>query len=70
MGQRVPSGQVTNVLKSFDAWLTLLIRKHMSDMTIQIYNQNWYIVETHSIPDKKKLRYYGLTKIRLQRQIS
>jgi hypothetical protein len=28
----------------------------MSDMTIQIYNQNWYIVETHSIPDKKKLR--------------
>ncbi len=27
--------------------------KHMSDMTIQIYNQNWYIVETHSISDKK-----------------
>ncbi len=23
-------------------------------MTIQIYNQNWYIVETHSIPDIKK----------------
>ncbi len=27
----------------------------MSDMTIQIYNQNWYIVETHSIPDKKEV---------------
>ncbi len=27
----------------------------MSDMTIQIYNQNWYIVATHSIPDKKEV---------------
>jgi hypothetical protein len=55
----------------------------MSDMTIQIYNQNWCIVETHSIPDKKVVenltdlhvdakqqKYYGLTNIRLQRQIS
>ncbi len=25
----------------------------MSDMTIQIYNQSWYIVETYSIHDKK-----------------
>jgi hypothetical protein len=29
----------------------------MSDMTIQIYNQNGYIVETHSIPDKKEELY-------------
>jgi hypothetical protein len=29
--------------------------KHMSDMTIQIYNQNGYLVETHSIPDKKEV---------------
>jgi hypothetical protein len=27
----------------------------MSDMTIQIYNQNWSIVETYSIPDKKEV---------------
>jgi hypothetical protein len=55
----------------------------MSDMPIQIYSQNWYKVETHSIPDKKEvenltdfhvdatqLMYYGLTNIRLQRQTS
>jgi hypothetical protein len=51
----------------------------------QIYNQNWYIVGTHSIisiPDTKEVenltdlnveatqKYYGLTNIRLQRQIS
>jgi hypothetical protein len=53
-------------------------------MTIQIYNQNWYTVQTHSIPDKKEAenltdlnvdakqqKYYGLNNnIRLQRQIS
>jgi hypothetical protein len=27
----------------------------MGDMTIQIYNQNWSIVETHSIRDKKEV---------------
>ncbi len=27
----------------------------MSDMTVQIYNQNWYVLETHSIPDKKEV---------------
>ena len=27
----------------------------MSDKTVQIYNQNGYIVETHSIPDKKEV---------------
>jgi hypothetical protein len=55
----------------------------MSDMTIQINNQNWYIVKSHSIPDKKEVKnlidlhvdarqqkYYGLNNIRLQRQIS
>ncbi len=55
----------------------------MSDMTVQIYNQNWYIIETHSIPDIKEVenltdlnvdatqyKYYRLTNIRLQRQIS
>jgi hypothetical protein len=27
----------------------------MGDMTIQIYNQNWYIVETHSILDRNEV---------------
>jgi hypothetical protein len=48
----------------------------MSDTTIQIYHQNWYIVETHSIHDKKEVenltnlyvdakqqKYYGLNNI-------
>jgi hypothetical protein len=48
----------------------------MSDMTIQIHDQNWYIVETHPIPDKnevenltdlnvdaKQQKYYGLNII-------
>ncbi len=33
----------------------ILNSKHMGDMTIQIYNQNWYIVETHSILDRNEV---------------
>ncbi len=55
----------------------------MIDMKLQIKNQNWYIVETHSIPDKNEVenltdlnvdatqwKYYGLTNLRPQRRIS
>ncbi len=41
----------------------------MSDMTIQIYNQKVENLTELNV-DAKQEKYYGLTNIRLQRQIS
>ena len=41
----------------------------MSDMTIQIYNQNIENLTDLNV-DAKQEKYYGLTHIRLQRKIS